>query len=94
VEYRDEFTECSDCGVALIPGVAPGLVTVFESDDVFAIGLAKGSLEDAGIPFWMQGDQTAAHLVLSPIMFPLCRFLVSRDREAEARELLEPLGRS
>ena len=99
VEYRGGFAECSDCQVALVPGVAPetpesrlDLVTVFEANDAFAIGLAKGSLEDAGIPFWMQGyDETASRLVLGPIMFPSCRFLVPKDREAEARELLEPL---
>jgi hypothetical protein len=98
VEYRDGFTECSDCRVALVPGVAPevsdsplDLVTVFESNDAFTIGLAKGSLEDAGIPFCMQGDETAARLVLSPIVFPSCRFLVRKDREAAARELLESL---
>jgi hypothetical protein len=67
------------------------LVAVFESNDRFTIGLAKGSLEDARIPFWMQDDETAARLVLSPIMFPSCRFLVPKDREAEARELLDSL---
>ena len=98
VEYRDGFTKCSDCQVALVPGVAPktphsepDLVTVFESNDPFAIAMAKGSLEDSGIPFWMEGDETAARLVLGPIRFPSCRFLVPKDREAEARELLEPL---
>ena len=64
---------------------------VFKSNDLFAIGAAKGSLEDSGIPFWMEGDETAARLVLSPIRFPSCRFLVPKDRELEARELLEPL---
>lgn len=99
VQYRDGFTECSDCHVALVPVVASEgprspleLVAVFESNDRFAIGLAKGSLEDAGIPFWMQEDETAARLVLGPTMFPSCRFLVPRDREVEARELLESLG--
>jgi hypothetical protein len=67
-------------------------VVVFESNDAFAISLAKGSLEDSGIPFLMEGDETAARLMLGPIMFPSCRFLVPKDREAEARELLEPLG--
>jgi hypothetical protein len=97
-EYRNGFTECSDCRVALSPGVRPeapdphlDLVTVFESNDRSAIGLAKGSLEDASIPFWMQYDETAARLVLGPIMFPLCRFLVPKDREVGARELLEQL---
>ncbi len=69
----------------------PDWVTVFESNDAFAIGLAKGLLEDAGIAFWMEGDETAARLALGPIMFPECRFLVPRDREPEARELLEQL---
>jgi hypothetical protein len=95
VEYRDGFTECSDCQVALVPELVPetpdpqlDLVTVFESNDAFAIGLAKGALEDSGIPFWKQSDETAARLVLSPVMFPSCRFLVSKDREVEARALM------
>jgi hypothetical protein len=67
-------------------------VVVFESNDLFAIGAAKGSLDDSGIPFWMEGDETAARLALSPIRFPSCRFLVPKDRELEARELLEPLN--
>src|SRR5574341_454553 len=98
VAFRDGFTECSDCHVALVPGVAPegsdsqlDLVMVFESNDAFAIGLAKASLADAGIPFWMHGDETAARLALGPIMFPSCRFLVPKDRESDARDLLEQL---
>jgi hypothetical protein len=98
VEYREGFTECAECHVALVPAVVPegsdagpALVAVFESNDRFAIGLAKGSLEDAGIPFWMEGDETAAQLVLGPIMFPWCRFLVPKHREGEARELLRLL---
>jgi hypothetical protein len=101
VEYRDGFTQCSDCQVALVAGVAPEApetsdshldpVLVFESNDLYAIALAKGLFDDSGIPFWMEGDETAARLVLSPIRFPSCRFLVPKDREMEARELLEPL---
>ena len=95
VEYRDGFTACSDCQVALVPEFAPetpdsqpDLVTVFESNDAFTIGLAKGTLEDSGIPFWNQSDETAARLVLGPVMFPPCRFLVPKDREVEARALM------
>ena len=95
VEYREGFATCSDCQVALVPGLppetaAPALhwVAVFESNDAFAIGLAKGALEDSGIPFWKQGDETAARLALVPIMFPACRFLVPKDREVEARALM------
>jgi hypothetical protein len=85
--------------VALLPGVAPepadsplDAVSVFESNDMFAIALAKGSLEDSGIPFSIDGDMTARQLVLGPIAFPLCRFLVPKDREKEARKLLAPLA--
>lgn len=67
-------------------------VVVFESNDTFAIALAKGTLEHAGIPFWMQGDETGAKLVMGPIAFPVCRFLVPEDREAEARDLMENLN--
>jgi hypothetical protein len=96
--YRNRFAECPDCHVALLHDTAPSAlhsraepVVVFESNDRIPIALAKGSLEDAGIPFWMEGDETAARLVLGPIMFPTCRFLVPKGREAEARDLLEPL---
>jgi hypothetical protein len=79
VEYRDGFTQCSDCQVALVATLPPESpdtsdshldpVMVFESNDLFAIGLAKGSFDESGIPFWMEGDETAARLVLSPIRF-------------------------
>ena len=96
VEYREGFTECADCGAALVEAAPeapspPEFAMVFESNDRFAVGLARGSLEDAGIPFWVQSDETAAHLALGPIVFPSSRFLVPKDREAEALELLEPL---
>jgi hypothetical protein len=100
-EYRDGFTECADCRLALVPALevetqdsTPALVAVFDSNDRFTVSLAKGSLEDAGIPFWMHGDETAAYLALSPVIFPSCQFLVTKDREAEARELLESLESS
>jgi hypothetical protein len=55
--------------VALVPALeikvqdsTPGLVAVFESNDSFSLSLAKGSLEDAGIPFWTHGYESAARL--------------------------------
>ncbi|MGE5645414.1 MAG: hypothetical protein ACM336_06435 [Acidobacteriota bacterium] len=69
----------------------PEQVVVFESNDRFTIALAKGTLEDAGVPFWVQGDEMAAHLASQPILCPVCRFVVAKDREAETREVLEPL---
>ena len=99
VEYRDGFTRCADCRVALVPVLAQAApepqvepVMVFESSDRFAISLAKGSLEEADIPFWMQGEEGYTELVsMIPTTFPSCRFLVPKDREAEARELMAPL---
>lgn len=55
-------------------------------------GTRRAMLEDSGIPFRMQGDETAAHLALVPVLFPSCQFLVPKDREVEARELLESLA--
>jgi len=100
-EYHDGFTECADCRVALVPELeieaqhsAPALVVIFECNDRFTLSLAKGALEDAGIPFWIHGDETAAHLGLIPVIFPSCEFLVTKDREAEARDLLASLDSS
>jgi hypothetical protein len=101
IEYREGFKACADCGVALVPALetevqdsTPGLVAVFDSNDGFALSLARGSLEDAGIPFWTHGDESAARLAFSPVLFPSCQFLVTRDREAAAREVLASLESS
>lgn len=98
VEYREGFATCSDCQVALVPAIPPQTaatalrwVAVFESNDALTIGLAKGTLEDCGIPFLIQSEEAAARLVLGPIMFAPSRFVVPEDRALEARELLEPL---
>jgi hypothetical protein len=86
VEYRDGFTRCADCQVALVAVLPPETaapqtepVMVFQSADRFAIALAKGSLEDSGIPFWLQGAETDTRL-LGAMMFPSCRFLVPKER--------------
>ena len=72
---------------------APALrwVAVFESNDALTIGLAKGTLEDYGIPFLIQSEETAARLVLGPVVFAVSRFVVPEDRAAEAREMLVAL---
>ena len=97
-EYQDRFTVCPECHMALAPGVAPEagdpnieLVTIFESSDPVANSFVRGSLEESGIPFYIEGHETTSNLLSGPILFPLCRFLVAEDREAEARELLRPM---
>ena len=69
------------------------MVAVLECRDSVATALAKASLTDAGIPFYIEGqDEVAIRLEsFSPMMNCWSRFLVPRDRAAEARTLLEPL---
>ena len=100
VEYRDGFTECSDCRVALLPGAPPepdsfdptlDLVVVLETNDSIKLSLAKGLLEDAGIPFFVLGQITTLVNDVDGFLQKWRRLQVPRDREAEARELLESL---
>ncbi len=65
-EYRDGFSECADCGVALVAtppapidhGEDPGaaLVSVLETGDAGLIAVAESLLLDAGIPYLKKGD--------------------------------------
>jgi hypothetical protein len=101
VEYRDGFTECSDCHVALLAGAPPseqpahpfdpalGLVVVLETNDGIQVAMAKGLLEDAGIPFFVLGQITRLVSDVDGFLHKWVRLQVPRDREAEARELLE-----
>lgn len=102
VEYRDGFTECSDCHVALVAGTPPpepasqfdpaiGLVVVLETNDGIHLAMAKGLLEDAGIPFFALGQITTLVTDVDGFLRKWVRVQVPRDREAEARELLEEL---
>src|SRR5207249_5986234 len=67
VEYRDGFTECSDCRVPLLTGTRPPgpqdpfdpaleLVVVLDTTDRIQLAMAKGLLEDAGIPLFALGQ--------------------------------------
>jgi len=99
VEYRDGFTECSDCRVALVAGTPPSdsfdpsleLVEVMETNDGVQLAMAKGMLEDAGIPFFLLGRIATLIQDVDPFLHKWVRIQIPRDREAEARELLEPL---
>lgn len=106
VEYREGFLECSDCGVALLPGTPPEppryaerppqpdleVVNVLESNDPLIIAFAKSLLEEAGIAFYVQGEETGASLdSLTPFIHPWRQIQVTRDREIEARALFAAL---
>ncbi|MGA2595252.1 MAG: DUF2007 domain-containing protein [Bryobacteraceae bacterium] len=100
VEYRDGFTECSDCHVPLLAGPPPleapdpfdpnlSLVVVLETNDGIQLAMAKGLLEDAGIPFFLLGQIATLVSDVDGFLHKWVRVQVPCDREAEARELLE-----
>jgi len=102
VEYRDGFTECSDCRVPLLAGAPPeepadrfdptlDLVVVLETNDPIQLAMAKGLLEDAGIPFFILGQIATLVTDVDGFLHKWVRVQVPRDREAEAKELLEEL---
>jgi len=102
VEYREGFTECSDCHVRLLAGAPPpeppdpfdpslDLVVVLETNDRIQAALAKGMLEDAGIPFFILGEITTLVSDVDGFLHKWTRIQVPRDREAEAKEILAPV---
>jgi hypothetical protein len=70
---------------------ALGLVVVLETNDGFQLALVKGLLEEAGIPFFILGQITTLVTDVDGFLKKWVRVQVPRDREAEARALLEDL---
>lgn len=102
VEYREGFTECVDCRVPLMAGAPPreppssfdptlGLVVVLETNDPIQLAMAKGLLEEAEIPFFVLGQIATLVQDVDAFLHKWVKLQVPRDREAEAREILEPL---
>ena len=67
------------------------LVVVLNTNEPIAFALAKGSLEQAGIPFFAEGEITKLVNDIDPTLRKWVRLKVPRDREEEARDLLAPL---
>jgi hypothetical protein len=102
VAYRDGFTECSDCHVALLTGSPPpeppsrfdptlDLVVVLGTNDQIQLAMAKGLLEEAGIPFFVLGQITTLIQDVDALLHKWIQVQVPRDREAEARALLQTI---
>jgi hypothetical protein len=99
VEYRAGFTECADCHVPLVeklpdPAEVPSpdleLVKVLEGNNAIVEAVAKMSLEQAGIPFYVAGEEIAASMTaVDPHIHRWWAIQVARDHEADARALLD-----
>jgi len=101
VEYRDGFVECADCHVPLTAQLPPPETSAEghegEGDlDVLirtgcwnpiAVGLARSLLQEAGVPFFVM-DQTSAASQEGGNFLSWLDIRVPHDREAEAREIL------
>jgi len=69
-EYREGFTECSDCGVALVATLEPkqreelveGLTPVVETGSTEELGEIVDRLEKAGVPYVIEAGTALALL--------------------------------
>ena len=67
------------------------LVIILETNDRIQLAMATGLLEDAGIPFFSLGQIATLVSDVDGFLRKWIRLQVPRDREVEARELLETL---
>jgi hypothetical protein len=65
---------------------------VLATNDQIQAALAKGLLEEAGIPFFVLGQITTLVTDVDGFLRKWVRIQVPCDREAEAREILETLA--
>ena len=69
------------------------LVVVLETNDQIQFAMAKGLLEEAGIPLFVQGQIATLYQGLDGFLRKWLRLEVPRDRETDAREALEQILR-
>jgi hypothetical protein len=69
----------------------PELVVVMETNNSLQLAMAKGLLEDAGIPFSPLGEIATLVQGVDAFLHKRVRIQVPREFEEEAREALEPL---
>ncbi len=67
------------------------LVVVLETNDQIQLALAKGLLESAGIPLFLQGQLATLYQGVDGFLLKWVRLQVPEDRAAEAQDLLEPV---
>ena len=90
-QYREGVVVCSDCHVPLMDRLDKDDVDVLLQTGIYdpiAIGLAASLLQEAGIPFFVV-DQIPAVQQESGNAFCWWNVRVPKEREAEAREILQ-----
>ena len=70
------------------------LVVVLETSDRIQAAMAKGLLDDAGIPLYMSGEIATLVQELDPFLHKKVCLQVPRNREGEARQILEQFHES
>src|SRR6185503_17493716 len=106
-EYRDGFTQCVDCDVALVPTApAPAveeepptdepLVTVLETGDPAEMALVESLLMEGHIPYVKQGDGVQDLFGMGRVggfnvLTGPARLLVAKKKAEAAREIIRDL---
>ncbi len=67
------------------------LVVVLETSNRIQLAMAQGLLEDAGIPSFVLGQVTTIVSDADAFLHKWLRLQIPQEREAEAREVLEPI---
>ena len=108
-EYREGFTECSDCGVELVSERPERtqhpddkFITVFETTDITLLPVIKSVLQSAEIPFYVRGDEAMGILPVGTFGSGInyggqglgAAVVVHEDRAEEAKALLGSLKES
>ncbi len=66
-------------------------VVVLETNDRVQLAMAKGLLEEAGIPYFVLGQITTLVQDVDPFLNKTLRLQVPADAEEDAREVLLPV---
>ncbi len=93
-EYREGFTVCADCGIALVPELPPeppaeippegaDFEEVLRFMDEGIVAIVKSVLDEEGIDYYIAG--------FSIPKGPDQRLMVRKDQAERAREILEDL---
>lgn len=95
-EYRESFTECSDCQVMLVSqlseevvGREVQLVRIFKAENLITLALAEAILDQEGIVYTTVGQRLYA--AGFPINRPVWIEVPSQDK-ARAQDALAHLG--